>query len=137
MGEGILTMPLLLTEAEAYEVYGNFLQDKELRRARERRLIGYYRRKNKILYRADELAAFVETRLQRSYVPPCQNSSASESIGSPELEAQPNSIASGMTPELEKSAADRLRLTTSRKPRSDLQPSSSEKAKLRLVTQET
>src|SRR5690606_22180256 len=57
-------LPALLTEAEAYERYGSVLRDKELRRAREARAIGYYKRKGKILYREDELAAFVLAKLE-------------------------------------------------------------------------
>jgi hypothetical protein len=130
-------LPALLTEAEANDLYGHVLEDHELRRARQHRAIGYYKRKGKILYRADELAAFVEARLERSYVAPCQKPSDSDDTGSPQSQAQANSTVVGMTPELEKSGADLLRQMISRKPRSCSPPSSSRKAKLKLVIQET
>jgi hypothetical protein len=133
----IAHLPELVTEAQAYELYGHVLQEKELRHARQSGLIGYYKRRGKVLYRADELAAFIAARLERSYVAPCQKPSDSDDTGSPQSQAQANSTVVGMTPELEKSGADRLRQMISRKPRSCSPPSSSRKAKLKLVTQET
>lgn len=128
-------LPKLVTEAEAYEVYGAVLQDKELRRARQARVIGYYKRRGKVLYREDELAAYVEAAIERSYVAPC--GSQSGNTGSTPFQDQPTSIGSGMSPELERAGASRLRQQTSRKPKSGSQGSSSGKGKLRLVSQET
>src|SRR3954464_12634073 len=107
MGD-VLPLPELVSEAEAYRLF-SILEDKELRRARQDREIGFYPRKNRIFYRLDELESFVARKLQQSYVPPCQkNSSASADTGSRASPAPPTSTASGMTPELEKSAVDLL-----------------------------
>ena len=103
------SLPTLVTEAEAIKRFGTFLEDKELRRARQNGEIGYIARKRTIFYREDELVAFIATRIERDYTPPCQppeeqNACSSLShTGSPALTGQTGSIASGMTPELEKS----------------------------------
>ena len=62
----------LITEAEAYRIYGHLLEDKELRRARAAGLIGYLRRKRTIHYRRDELDSFVNAAIQEGYIPPCR-----------------------------------------------------------------
>lgn len=117
--------PELLSEREAYERYGDVLEDKQLRRARTSRQIGYYVLQNRIKYRADELAAYVERHVQARYHP-C-DSSKSESTGSIASLVPSDSTAFGMTPELEKSAAALLRQQTLKKPRSGSPRSSSRK----------
>lgn len=112
-------LPHLLTEADAYNRFGKILEDKELRLARKRGELGYYRRKGQILYREDELLSFVKALLEGSYVAPCREntSSSSASTGSIASRVRGISTASGMTPELEKSAADLLRQQISSKPK--------------------
>lgn len=66
-----ITMGDLITETEAYEIYGDVLEDKELRRARQERRIGYLRRKRRILYRRDELDRYVQAIIAQEYVQPC------------------------------------------------------------------
>lgn len=45
----VTTLPKLVTEAEAYLRFADVLEAKELRRARAEGLIGFYRRKKKII----------------------------------------------------------------------------------------
>ena len=142
MSEVVKLRPLI-SEAEAYERYGHVLQDRELRQARKSGLIGYYVRRRRVLYREDELVEFVNAKLEGSYVEPCPKkkpenpSSDSDATGSTRSKDQPGSTVSGMTPELEKSAAALLRQQTSKTPRSSSRPSSSKKAPLRLVSPKT
>lgn len=67
----------LITETEAYRIYGHLLEDKELRRARTAGALGYLRRKRTIHYRRDELEAFVRAIINWSYVEPCRTISPS------------------------------------------------------------
>jgi hypothetical protein len=134
MGERA-TLPTLLTEAEAYERFGHVLEDKELRRAREGKELGYYVRKGRIFYNEAELLAYIAASLKGSYHAPCQ-SSASGNTGSTPSPDQPATIASGMTPDLVRSAGALLRQRILSKQRSSSPRSSSPKAKLRLVTQD-
>jgi hypothetical protein len=108
MSTGVVTeLPQLLSEAEAYERF-QLLEDKELRRARAAREIGFYRRKNRIWYRLDELERFIANRLIKDYTPPCPHPSPdSAGIGSAALPDRRDSMPSGMTPELERSGAER------------------------------
>lgn len=132
----ILQLPPLLSEAEAVEQYGAFLEDKELRRARQERVLGYYKLKGKILYREDELADYIKAKLEGRYTKPCQINSGSGDTGSTTSKDRGTSTGSGMTPELERSGAALLRQQTSKKPRSSSRQSSSKRGKLRLVTPE-
>jgi len=115
----VRALPQLVTEDQAYETFGHLLQAKERRRARQEHRIGFYKRKKTIFYRVDELSRFLNERLAESYQP-CDPvpSSNSDHTGSAGLPDQPNCIGSGMTPELEKSAADLLRQQLSKPPRS-------------------
>ena len=120
------TLPDLLTEQEAYKRFGNVLGVKELRAARQGGLIGFYERKRKILYRLDELEQFVIKRLAESYTCPSATNLFSNlaTTGLTELPAQADSIASGMTEDLEKSAAAHLRRQISKPQRSPSRRSS-------------
>jgi len=104
-------LPTLLSEAEAYKKYRQFLKDKELRHARRDGVLGYYVRRGKIFYREDELLAYIQATLDRSYHPPCQEAtnSGSAPTSSTELPDRQSGMPAGMTPELLKSAATLLR----------------------------
>ena len=52
-------LPKLLSEAEAVKTYGELLRDKELRRARQAGVLGYYKRGARIYYVEDELVAYI------------------------------------------------------------------------------
>lgn len=109
----IATLPVLLTEREAYGKYGGYLEDKELRQARAASEIRWLRRKNRIMYREGDLVAFISARIEAETVP-CRPvrplpSSSLENTGSTPSRAQGASTVSGMTPELERSAAALLR----------------------------
>ncbi len=114
----VTLLPRLLAESDAYARFP-LLEDKELRRARQSGETGYFNRKNRIFYREDELQAYVARKLQLSYVPPCPKNppSASDATGSTGLPDHPTGTDSGMTPALEKRAADLLaqRISNSRK----------------------
>jgi hypothetical protein len=124
-----IPLPQLVTEVEAYALFP-LLQDKELRQARQDGEIGYYPRKKRIYYRLDELQAYMARKLQQSYVPPCPKNPqhASDATGSTRYQARPTGTASGMTPDLEKRAADLLAQRASNSPSSSSRPSSSKKA---------
>lgn len=115
----VVHLPELVSEVDAYARFP-ILEDKELRRARQAKAIGYFRRKHSIFYRLDELERFVARKLDESYVPPCPttHSSASGDTGSPPSPDQGTSTVSGMTPDLEKSAAEALAREILSKPRS-------------------
>ena len=99
-------LPPLISEADAIKKYGRYLQDRELRVARQERVLGYYVRKNRVLYREDELIEFIKAILEKRYVPPDPN--ARERTFKPPEQASSVSIP-GMTPELMKSACNLLR----------------------------
>ena len=95
------TLPDLLSEQEAYDRFSHVLEDKELRRARRDGAIGFYRRKGRILYREDELVAFIAARLDESYTPPGSPAKAAPREGrKPFIE--------GMTPELMRAGSELL-----------------------------
>jgi hypothetical protein len=134
----VTPLPQLVTEPDAYALFP-LLEDKELRRARQNGEIGYFDRKGRIYYRLDELQAYMARKLQQSYVPPCQKNlpSASDDTGSTKFQAQPTGINFGMTPQLEKRAADLLERRISSKPKSNSQPTSSKKAPVVPQSQKT
>lgn len=112
-----ITMGDLITETEAYEVYGDVLEDKQLRRARQERRIGYLRRKRRILYRRDELEKYVQTILTEGYVEPCLTTERPRSTrprtttSLPTLPASegPPGASLNMTDAVVRRAAERLR----------------------------
>lgn len=105
-------LPKLISEADAYERWPELLEAKELRRARVEGKLGYYRRKKKILYREDELVAFIAGILEASFTPPRDDR---KTKGAP---APCTSGIPGMTPELERAASELLRRRSFRRPRS-------------------
>jgi hypothetical protein len=136
----IVTLPTLIDEETAYTKYGEFLRDKELRRARQSGEIGFYRGKKKIRYDEAELLAFIGRRLKKVYQPcqqkpgdPAHPSSSSGAIGSSGSPGATVSTDPGMTPELARSAAERLVRRISKKPSSDSPRSSRTKAARRAV----
>jgi hypothetical protein len=102
-------------------------------------VIGYYTRKNRILYREDELLSYINESLKRSYSAPCLKSLCSglDHIGEATLPDQKTSIASGMTPDQERSAAALLRQQMSKRLKDTQPPSGSQKLRLRLVPPKT
>lgn len=63
----------VVTEQEAYRLFGHLLEDKELRHARQDGRLGYLRRKRTIFYRRSELEAFLSNILDKDYIKPCQS----------------------------------------------------------------
>lgn len=124
----VCALPELVVEAEAYARYP-FLQAKELRKARHEKRIGFYQRKQRIFYRADELEAFVGRLLEESYVAPCpETCTSSDDTASSPSPAPAGSTALGMTPELERLGAEALAREISSRPRSNSPRSCSGKA---------
>ncbi len=87
----ILALPKLIPEADAYERFRDYLQDKELRRARTDRKLRFLRRRRKVMYREDDLLAFIGELVEQktetweiisqSYIFPCTRSRKAISYG--------------------------------------------------------
>ena len=112
--KNVSCLPELVNEREAYARYGHILEDKELRVARVNGTIGFFKFKNKIHYRVDDLHAFIAAKLQRSYKPPRCVEPERRAVA-PTVEAP---IIPGMTDELMTAAANLLRKSVSKPPRS-------------------
>ena len=100
-------LPKLLTEKEALAKYGHLLEDNELRKARQQRILGYYKRRSRIFYREDELVAFIQGVVEAAYTPADPKAKAKEA--GPKSATPRVASTSGMTPELEVAACDLLR----------------------------
>ena len=103
---------------------------RSLRRARVESRIGFYRFKNTIHYREDDLLAYLHDRLTGGLHAMSAGQRHLFELGRywiSDVPGSPNLYASGMTPELERSAAALLRHQISKPPRSRSRPSSSRK----------
>ena len=138
----ILALPKLISEADAYERFRDYLQDKELRRARTDGKLRFLRRRRKVMYREDDLLAFIGELVEQK-TETCHpkgkrsRSSGSGDTGSTKSPDQSGSTIFGMTPDLERSASALLRRQTSKPPKSRSRRSRSPKETVRRENQVT
>jgi hypothetical protein len=106
----------LMHENEVYEKYPNLFADRELREARQQGLIGWYDTRKGPQYTKAQLMGYLHTK-ERA---PCRNEKLNEARESPRASSKSATTGSstkrtatitpiaGMTPALEKSAAELL-----------------------------
>jgi len=116
----------LIAEKEVYDRYGDKLVKNELLDARKAGLIEFVRMRRGIFYTEEQLSAYISSQVveqcprasndDQKPAPPPKKSSDSENTGSAGKKDGSGCTVTGMTPELEKRAAERLSQRLGNKP---------------------